>query len=195
MTDWLADHGRALQAFGDLVRQVPTDGWHRPTPDTEWEVRDLVGHLTSEQAWAAYLVAGGNMEQAPDDLNRDPSDGDLLGDDPVAAWTTHAAAARSAWTADGALQREVELSGGPTPAEHYLHQMTMDLVVHSWDLARALGTAPPLPEQAITDVLDYLGDQDMSGSGLFGDPREVGADASPLDRLVAQTGRDPAWTP
>lgn len=190
MTDWLADHGRALQAFGDLVRQVPTDGWARPTPCSEWDVRDLVGHLTSEQAWAAYLVAGGSLEQAPDDL-----DGDLLGDDPVAAWTTRAAAARSAWTADGALEREAELSGGPTPAEHYLLQMAMDLVVHSWDLARALGTDPALSEQTISDVLDYLGDHDMSGSGLFGDPREVGEDASPLDRLVAQTGRHPAWTP
>lgn len=190
MTDWLADHGRALQAFGDLVRQVPTDGWHGPTPCAEWDIRDLVGHLSSEQAWAAYLVAGGSMKRAPGDL-----DGDLLGDDPVGAWITRAAAARSAWTADGALEREVELSSGPAPAVHYLQQMTMDLAVHGWDLARALRTDLPLAEPTVVTVLDHLAGQDMSGSGLFGEPVEPAADASPLDRLVAQTGRDPAWTP
>ncbi|MCQ4080074.1 hypothetical protein NGB36_05580 [Streptomyces sp. RB6PN25] len=31
--------------------------------------------------------------------------------------------------------------------------------------------------------------------GLFGEPVEVAADALPLERLIALSGRSPSWTP
>ncbi|MDQ4130265.1 MAG: maleylpyruvate isomerase N-terminal domain-containing protein [Actinomycetota bacterium] len=36
---------RAVAGFGELVRLVADDQWHSPTPDPDWDVRDLVNHL------------------------------------------------------------------------------------------------------------------------------------------------------
>lgn len=70
--------------------------WHDPTPDTEWDVRTLVGHPVEEQRWVAPLLAG----STPADVG--PVRGrDLLDDDPVAAWDGAAAEALNAWFQKG----------------------------------------------------------------------------------------------
>lgn len=68
--------------------------------------------------------------------------GDLLGTDPIAAWSAAKDAAERAIgaTADGDL---VTLSAGPTPVGEYLRQLAADHLVHAWDLATAAGTNLP----------------------------------------------------
>ena len=39
---------KAQREFGDRVHAVAEDQWARPTPDAEWSVADLVGHLVDE---------------------------------------------------------------------------------------------------------------------------------------------------
>ena len=89
----------------------------------------------------------------------------------------------------------VELSRGTTPARDYLREMTIDLIVHAWDLGAAIGFAEPLPEQLVTRIESQVRDWgDMSGSGYFAAPVPVPDDAPTIDRLVAATGRDPNWS-
>ena len=72
-----------------------------------------------------------------------------------------------------------------------------ELVVHAWDLAVATGQpyAPdPLDVAACQSFVDQFDPPEADG-GLFGPPVPVAPDASPLDRLLGRTGRDPAWRP
>jgi uncharacterized protein (TIGR03086 family) len=74
--------------------------------------------------------------------------------------------------------------------------MTFDLVIHGWDLARAIGADPGIPEDVVDAtyaVAQNFGD--LSGSGVFGPAVSVPDDASTLDKLLGLTGRDPAWRP
>jgi uncharacterized protein (TIGR03086 family) len=178
---------RALQGFGDRVHAVRDDQWGDPTPDTEWDVRQLVNHLVVEQLWVPPLMDGRTIAEVGGRF-----DGDQLGDDPQRSWDEAAAAARGAFSAPGALERTVHLSAGDTPAEEYLREMTMDLVVHGWDLARALGGDERLPPDLVDWVYRRYEPQadSLASWGVFGPRVSVAEDADQQTKLLAMFGRD-----
>lgn len=176
---------RAQAQFTDRVDAVDPDQW-----DDEalpgWTVADLVTHLVGEQLWAPPLLAGEPFTEGrfPDDT------GTLLGDDPFTAWETAADGSLAAFAEDGALTRTVHLQRGPTPATQYILEMTSDLTVHAWDLARATGEDTELDGDLVTAAL-VLADQlpDDGVPGFFDPPLDVPAGASPQTRLLARFGR------
>jgi uncharacterized protein (TIGR03086 family) len=184
----LDGYDRGLDEFGRRVHQVRDDQWDDPTPCTEWSVRDLVNHLTSEHLWAPWLLHGATLDEVGDRF-----EGDVLGDAPARAWDTAAAASRGAAHRPDALDGPVHTSGGLTPAEEYLRQMTLDLAVHAWDLARGIGADDRLDAGLVTLAWDYVAPHADAwrGSGLFG-PAVPVPDSAPLqDRLVGLLGRRP----
>ncbi|MFF1832750.1 TIGR03086 family metal-binding protein [Streptomyces sp. NPDC058231] len=185
--DLLDRHAEALQLFTDRVHAVRDDQWSAPTPCTEWSVRDLVAHLTSEQLWVPALVTQGLTVAAVGDAH----DGDPLGGEPVAAWDRAAAGAREAFAAPGALQRTVNLSYGDTAADAYCAQMVSDAVVHAWDLARAIGVDERLPQPLVDfvrrEVAPYV--KELSQTGLFAPPVRTAKDADAQTELLAMLGR------
>jgi uncharacterized protein (TIGR03086 family) len=181
-------YDRGVTEFGRRVHRVGPDQWDDDTPCTEWSVRDLVNHLTGEHLWAPWLLRGATLEEVGHRF-----DGDVLGDDLWAAWGRAAAASREAVHEPGAAAGRVHTSGGPTPAEEYLRQMTLDLTVHAWDLARGIGDVDRLDEELVALVWDYAreGAPSWQGFGMFDPPVEQPASASRQDRLVALLGRRP----
>ena len=69
---------RTVEHWADVVVAVRDDQWDSPTPCSEWTVRDLVNHVTSEDLWTTALLGGQTIEEVGSNL-----DGDLLGDEPV----------------------------------------------------------------------------------------------------------------
>ncbi|MFJ8848831.1 TIGR03086 family metal-binding protein [Streptomyces sp. NPDC102437] len=187
VSEILERHGEALRLFTDRVHAVPEDQWSAPTPCTEWTVRDLVAHLTAEQLWVPPLVTGRRTVAEVGDA----FDGDVLGDDPVAAWDRAAAGARRAFEAPGALEGTVNLSYGDSAADSYCAQMVADAVVHAWDLSRAIGADERLPARLVDFADREVGPyaKDLSQSGLFAAPAETAPDADPQTRLLALLGR------
>nr|WP_119590575.1 TIGR03086 family metal-binding protein [Streptomyces scabiei] len=185
----LARHTQAQDLFGARVHAVRDDQWGADTPCAEWSVRDLVNHLVSEQLWVPCLVRDGCMiEEVGDTFG-----GDLLGTDPAASWDTAAHSAREAFAAPGALDRTVHLSYGDTPAVAYCGQMVADIVVHAWDLSRAIGADERLPGElvrfAVDEIAPYAGD--LEKSGLFAAPVAPPARADAQTRLLCLLGRRP----
>ena len=177
-----------LDEFGRRVHQVADGQWQDPTPCREWSVRDLVNHLVSEHLWAPLLLRGVTLAEVGDRF-----DGDVLGDDPVGAWEEAAEGSYQAFHRPGALQGRVHTSMGLLPAEEYARQMTTDLAVHSWDLARGIGVSDRLDEGLVDlvydTVLPYA--DTLSDSGVFAPPVPVPPEAPRQDRLVALLGRQP----
>ncbi|MFF3069246.1 TIGR03086 family metal-binding protein [Kitasatospora sp. NPDC057904] len=175
----------ALAAFGEQVRLIGPGQWDAPTPCTDWSVRDLVNHLTGEQLWIPELLMGATVAEVGGRF-----DGDVLGDDPVAAWTAAADAARHAFAVPGATGLTVHLSFGDVSGQYYLDQVTTDLVIHAWDLAEGVGHPTRLPAGLVDFALAALGGYgDLSGTGAFAPPVPVPDDADPQTRLLALTGR------
>jgi uncharacterized protein (TIGR03086 family) len=81
---------------------------------------------------------------------------------------------------------------GEIPALEYTRQMTIDLAIHAWDLARAIGVDDELDEELVEDLHEIWEPrtQMLAGSGVFAPPVEVPADADTQTRLLAILGRD-----
>ncbi len=180
---------RAVDGFTVRVKQVEPDQWTAPTPCTDWDVRTLVNHVVNEQRWMPPLFHGSTVAEIGDRF-----DGDLLGDDPVAAAVRAADEARAAVDQPGALERTVHLSFGDRPAEEYLRQLLADHLVHAWDLSVAIGVDRLLDPGAVHECAGWFADREEGyrTSGAIG-PRLVADDPAvpEQDRLIAAFGRDP----
>lgn len=174
-----------------MVTELPLEGgWARPTPCADWTVRDLLNHLVAEHLWAPHLLRGETLDQVGSRY-----DGDVLGADPMGAWRRAIGASVLAWgQADG--NGSVHTSMGQIPTSEYASQMLVDLTVHAWDLARAVGVRPHLVADAVEASLAYEQPRVTGGEvpGIFAAPVET-ASESRVDQLVALLGRDPAWAP
>jgi uncharacterized protein (TIGR03086 family) len=179
---------RAQAQFTDRVDAVAPDQWEDEALP-EWTVADLTAHLVSEALWVPPLLAGEPYVEGrfPEDTT------DLLGDDPFTGWESAADAALSAFAEDDAMQRTVHLERGPTPATQYVLELTADLTVHAWDLARATGGDTELDGELVTAALVFAETLPEDGvPGLFDPPLEIPAAATPQQRLLARYGRKPA---
>jgi uncharacterized protein (TIGR03086 family) len=181
-------HRRAMSEFDNRVRQVGADQWPNPTPCAQWTVRDLLNHLVAEQLWAPWLLDGATLEEVGDRF-----DGDVLGADPLRAWNQASASAREAWDNPGATTGEVNVSWGVITAEDYGWQMTLDLAVHAWDLARGIGAPQWLNPELVTALHTVFEPQvgALQGFGIFDPPQPIGEDADDQTRLLALLGRRP----
>jgi uncharacterized protein (TIGR03086 family) len=188
----------AQAAFTERVHAVAPDQWQLGTPDAQWTVADLVGHLVDEHRWAAPLLAGLDMNAARAVVAGlgpagalGPAGGDGAG--LVRAWDLAAATAAEAFRAGAALTGQVAITRGWVPAVEYLEEMVLDLIVHAWDLGVATGYPGPLPAGAVAAIYPLAqAIVDRTPAGMFDAPVDVGADAPVIDRLVALTGRRPA---
>jgi uncharacterized protein (TIGR03086 family) len=190
MADDLVEvHGRCGRRFAALVAGVRPGQWHDGTPCSAWDVRTLVHHLLSEQRWVPPIFEGLTIEQVGDRF-----DGDLLGGD-AAAWprllASAMAEAHAAVAQPGALERTVHLSFGDASGREYVTQLTADLAIHAWDLARATGQDAALDRGAVALLLPWTeASADLiSGSGMFGPPIDAGPGVPDDVRLLGLLGR------
>jgi len=176
---------RAQAQFTDRVDAVAPDQWDDESLPG-WTVADLVAHLVTEQLWVPPLLAGEPVLEG-----RFPEEtGDLLGPDPFTGWESAADDALSAFAEDDALVRTVHLSRGPTPATDYIFEMTADLTVHAWDLARATDGDTDLDGELVTAALVYAESLPEDGiPGVIEPPLDISATADPQTRLLARFGR------
>lgn len=177
----------ALDGFGRRLAAVGAR-WGDPTPCAEWDVRALANHVLDELLWIPPLLTGQTIDEVGDRFA-----GDQLGDDPMDAWDDAAAAAIAAASEPGAQERITHLSFGDLPGGEYLGQVTSDVVIHTWDLAQAIGADEDLGDALVVFTDAFLSPQiDLwRSAGVFGPAAEVSADASAQDVLLAQTGRTP----
>ncbi len=194
MADQVQIFVAATHAFGERVRAIDEQHWSAPTPNFQWSVADLVDHLVDEHRWAAPLLHGHDFlssGEVVEGTRKLPVDGGV-GGNLAQSWEEAAAGSVDAVSEEGALERSVELSRGDTPVAVYLDEMIVDLVVHAWDLATAIGYRDPVPTELVDYAYSRLGGMgDLSSGGMFASPIDVADDASTLDKLLAATGRDP----
>jgi uncharacterized protein (TIGR03086 family) len=184
--------GRALDGFDRRVRAVGADQWALVTPCDEWTVRDLVNHVVWAQRWTPLLVAGTDPAEVGTRF-----DGDLLGDDPVAAWADAERATREA-AGHADLDRKISTVYGEMLAGEFLALNTSEVCVHTWDLARSIGADEALDPELVGEVVNrYRNDRLYNGGApgeswptIFRPAVNVESAADLQTQLIALTGRD-----
>jgi uncharacterized protein (TIGR03086 family) len=177
---------RTVESWNDQVRAVGADGWGRPTPCSDWTVRDLVNHVTGEDLWAVPLLQGSTIEEVGDRF-----DGDLLGDQPAA--TAIDAATAGVAAVEAPAGGTVHLSYGEESVDEYVRQLAADHLVHGWDLTVAVGGTPRLDPDLVTEVAAWFADREEIYRSVGAVGARTGSFDDPQDDLIAGFGRDPEW--
>jgi uncharacterized protein (TIGR03086 family) len=175
---------RVAGTFTDRAREVPADEWDNPAPCEGWVARDVVRHMVD---WMPALLESGADVQLPS--------GPSVDDDPVAAWTT---------LSDGiqALLDDPETASKPfshpQAGDHQLDDaigmfIVGDVLVHTWDLARATGLDETLDPEEVAAQYEGMEPMDevLRASGHYGPRVAVPDDADMQTKLIAFTGRQP----
>jgi uncharacterized protein (TIGR03086 family) len=186
----------ATQAVADLVAGVPDELLTAPTPCPETTVGDLLDHL--DQLATAFTAAANKTSQPEDGAPPRP-DAARLGPDWREKVTRNLTALADAWNEELAWTGMTSAGGQELPGEMAASVALDEVVIHGWDLAVASGqrvTFPPdLLEMAYGFVEATVAQNPEGTPGLFGAPVPVPDGTARFDRLIALSGRDPAWAP
>jgi uncharacterized protein (TIGR03086 family) len=188
----LPDLGPAAARFATLIQGVRDDQLNGPTPCSDWSLAKLVDHAGGFAiAFANAAAKGfGPLSAVPEDSEpqlepgwRDRISADL--ERVAVAWRDP-----QAWTG------MTRVGGVDLPGDAAGMFALDELVVHGWDVARASGQpydCDPASLQAVHSLVLGVASAGPDGPKIFGAPVSV-ADADPLlDRVLALTGRQPAW--
>jgi uncharacterized protein (TIGR03086 family) len=174
---------RVADGFTVRAEAVPPDGWSRPSPCAGWVARDVVAHLVG---WVpGFLHAGAGVEV---------TDGPATEDDPAGAWRHLADAVQALLDDPATAARPFEhpQAGHHTVEGAIAAFILCDVLVHTWDLARATGQDETLdPELVRTHVagLAAIDEAVLVASGHYGPRVAVSDGADDQTRLLALTGR------
>lgn len=180
----IADRYRKVAAeFTARVHAVPDGAWERPAPCEGWVARDIICHLVEWMPGLYFASAGLPTPEVPS-----------ADDDPVAAWLALDRALQAALDDPDVAGHQFDSPMGPITVERIIDMTgTPDILVHTWDLARATGQDERLLADEVHSVyeasLPY--DQALRDSGHYGPRVEVPDDADEQTKLLAFTGRQP----
>jgi uncharacterized protein (TIGR03086 family) len=178
VSDFVELWRQVADGFDARLGAVGPGDWVKATCCDRWDVAQLVDHAIDAQRMVPKaLGATGGI--------------DTTGDDAVALWETVRSAADAALSAEGALEETVKLPFGEMRARDGLAFPLNDLLVHTWDLARAIGADDRLVPEACALSLANLEpiDELLRGPGFFGPKLEPAPGADVQDRLLAFLGR------
>ncbi len=174
----LLDHYRQASGWTlDLVRHA-SGQLEAETPCEGWTVRVLLDHMLETGRYFAGTARGEDVPLPG------PVPPETLGDDPVGAFERLRAETLEAYAEEGVLDRT-----GPLLGIAFTEQL-----LHGWDLAVAAGRDATMPEglaeAAYTMIHGRFTEEQRKGT--FGPELPAPEDASPQERLLAYTGRDPS---
>jgi uncharacterized protein (TIGR03086 family) len=186
----------AARQLADLIAGIPDDALDAPTPCGDYTIGDLVDHVGGG-AIAFTGAAGKDMG----DVTGTASSGDAarLTDDWRVRIPRDLVGLAEAWRDPDAWTGMTRAGGVDLPGEVAGVVALDEIVIHGWDIARAMGRDYECDLPSLEAVHGFLAQfsepgQEEMRAGLFGPVVEVPADAPLLDRVVGLAGRDPDWS-
>jgi uncharacterized protein (TIGR03086 family) len=179
MNDTVSRLTNIIADFDARVQAAPPGSWSNASPCGAWTARDVVAHIIGNaRGMTAQITGSEKIELTADE-------------DVVAAWnSTRDGLLHAVNTGD--LSKEVAGPFGPMPAEQVIGRlMCTDMLVHTWDLARAVGGDERLNAEAVTGAYSGLKPMDamIRRPGAFGAKLEVPDGADEQTEFLLFLGR------
>ncbi len=179
MSETAERYRRVAAAFTERVEQVPTEAWGQPTPCEGWVARDVIRHIVDTTAF----FLGDKAAEVPS-----------VDDDPAGAWRAARDQIQTALDDPSVAGMEVESPMGRSTFEELVGRFGVaDVLIHTWDLARATGLDETLDPAEVSRLFAMMQPMDemMRQGGAFGPKVDVPDDADEQTKLIAFTGRTP----
>jgi uncharacterized protein (TIGR03086 family) len=163
------------------VEAVPAEKWDAPSPCEGWSARDVVRHC----------VDGSRMFLGFVDQELPPAPS--VDEDPVAAWTNARDAVQRAIDDPAIAPREFDGFFGRLTFEQGINRFVApDVLIHTWDLARATGLDERLDPDEVRRAYEGLSqfpEVQMRQPGVFGPAVDAPDDADEQTKVLAFLGR------
>jgi uncharacterized protein (TIGR03086 family) len=163
---------RALDQAGDVLAAVRTDQLSLPTPCSDWDVAQLVGHLVDAPRRFLEMARGEQVD-----------------------WSAGPRRVSENWVPEFRSNADDLLhhwhQAGPDVETGQADWHTAELAVHTWDLAQATGQSRPLLPEVAERGLAFMSAMltpERRGAA-FGPEVSVPEDAPVYQRLAAIAGR------
>jgi uncharacterized protein (TIGR03086 family) len=180
---------RAVSTAATVIEGVRQDQLAGPTPCAEYDVGELLEHVVGVLHRVAALGRDGEVPPGPLGARG------IAPDHWLDAWLDAADRCRDAWRDDATLTRTIRLPWAEMSGASTLLAYTMEITVHTWDLATATGQAVAWDDEvvdvAFEALVQHLPAAPRGGFVPFHEVCATPPDASPIDRLVAWSGRRP----
>ena len=184
MTDCSDRYRKVAGKFTKVAVAVPEGAWDNPAPCEGWVARDVVRHMAE---WFPSMFLDPVEIRVP----AEPS----VDDDPAGAWIALNDTIQRALDDPAVASTEFEMRMGTFTVEQAVDMFaTPDVLVHTWDLARATGQDETLDADAVHRLYEGMTEMDESllrNSGNYGPRVDVPDDADEQTKLIAFTGRTP----
>lgn len=186
----------AVRASIAVVDRVQAADLDRPTPCSDWNLLDLLTHMTAQHRGFAASAAGNGADLAV--WRNRP-----LGPDPVAEYRKAAEEVLAVFAEDGVLEREFAVpevvKDAAFPAELAISMHTVDYLVHAWDVARAIDVESDADLDAVRATAQLVamvpdGPERLAPGASFRPAVTIGPDAGEFEKMLAALGRDPNWS-
>jgi uncharacterized protein (TIGR03086 family) len=167
----------ALAICQRALRGIPAASYDNPTVCTEFTVAQLAGHLIGSITFLGGAAGAEFPRTAATALE--------------ARVAAAAQPALEAWSHRG-LDGTVKVGPNEMPAQLALGILSIELLVHAWDFARATGQQVTASDELTGHVLGVARTvitPEVRRNNGFADAVPAGPDAGLLDRLIAFTGR------
>ena len=166
--------------LSDVVGRITPDHLENPTPCAGFDVRGVLEHMVGGAT--AFAAAFRGTEPGSPDT-----------DDVLTAFGPTLTELAQSITAPGALDRTIQAPFGAVPGETFARFVVLDGLVHGWDLATATGQAYDPSDALVADVEAFAADAlaPLRDGDTFAEAVEPPASSTPIERLVAFTGRRP----
>jgi uncharacterized protein (TIGR03086 family) len=179
-------HLLVCRRFGEVVAAA-NGNWHAPSPCTDWDARGVLEHVIGFHDVLLLRPLGAKPGRPKDDPQR--------------RWVVTMEALDSLLARPGLLAGPVDVpavgNNAPTQidAGPLVQLLSLDVLVHTWDLARAVGAEDRLEPELCVLFLGQLPTDPAAlvASGMYGPPCDVPADGDAQSVLLARLGRDPEW--
>ncbi len=160
----------AAAHFEAVAALVTSDDLAKPTPCGDWTVQQLLNHVVGGNTMSAALIAGASREDAIALLTTA-----VVGDNLLGTVQESMRAQADAFADPAALEMTVQHPAMDMPGAQLLGFRVGDLLVHSWDLARAIGADETLNPEVVAIVATniepmrpFIGQVGMFGEGPSG---------------------------
>jgi uncharacterized protein (TIGR03086 family) len=181
----------AVAAVLDDVAGQPDVDLTAATPCDELDLRALVEHFVGTSTSMARLGLGEPLDpKSPWGGGDGAAEGDWTG-----RLRDNLDAIGRGWSRAEAWQGEAEVGGTSLPRAMLGEMALVEVAMHGWDLARALGRTVELEPDVAAAVDEAVASSAALGRqmGAYGPEVDVPESAPGLDRALGKAGRNPAW--
>jgi uncharacterized protein (TIGR03086 family) len=167
-----SDHRSACLGFEHVVDAV--DGrWDRPTPCADWDGRGVLEHVIGFHEVLLLRPLEIRAHRPKDDVP-----------------------GRYKATQRAIFEAIDQPPDGRVDLDALLPALTIEMLVHAWDLGRSVDLDPAL-DPALCEAALQTVEKNAAAFGASGlyPPPVVTTGTAARDRMLALLGRDPAWAP